>query len=241
MRAARFPDHTDTDHTNTDHTNADHTNADPAGLARAASLAGRAGWTAQGGMPGPAGAGDRPGATVWVSPVRAAWQTAAAMGLEAREAPALREADCGRWGGLTYEQVAREEPEALAGWLADPHAAPHGGESLAALAERVGDWLEAVRESPTRPEAVTGRAQPGMVAGAVPSEVVVICDVGVIRAALGHALGLDPPSAARFDIAPLSFTELTVTRTGWRVAHVNRKVLSWSTPTRSARSSGSMT
>ncbi|MFB4279747.1 histidine phosphatase family protein [Nonomuraea sp. MTCD27] len=219
MRAARFPGATDTDHTN----------ADPAGLARAASLAAMAGWTAPGVMAG---------AAVWVSPVRAAWQTAAAMGLEARVAPALREADCGRWGGLTYEQVAREEPEALARWLADPHAAPHGGESLAALAERVGDWLEAVRQNPTHPEAVTGRAQP---AGAVRPEVVVICDVGVIRAALGHALGLDPLSTARFDIAPLSFTELTVTRTGRRVAHVNRKVLSWSTPTRSARSSGSTT
>ncbi|WP_379519098.1 histidine phosphatase family protein [Nonomuraea insulae] len=142
------------------------------------------------------------GTPVWVAPVRAAWQTAVAMGLEAREAPALGEAGCGRWRGLSYERVAGEEPEALAAWLADPHAAPHGGESLAAAAARVAGWLEAVREG------------------------VAICDAGAIRAALGHALGLGPLATARFDLAPLSTTELTVTRGGWRVAHVNRKVSS---------------
>ncbi|MGW6500403.1 histidine phosphatase family protein [Nonomuraea angiospora] len=144
------------------------------------------------------------GAVVWAGPSVAARQTVAALGLAARVVPALAEADCGRWRGLPYERVAREEPDELASWLTDPHAAPHGGESLAAHAERVAAWLESVR------------AEPGVVA---------VCDAGAIRAALGHALGLDPLSAARFDLAPLSVTELTVTRAGWRVAHVNRKVL----------------
>ncbi|MFI6737032.1 histidine phosphatase family protein [Nonomuraea sp. NPDC050451] len=144
------------------------------------------------------------GAVVWAAPSVAACQTVAALGLEARVVPALVEVDCGRWRGLPYERVAREEPDALARWLTDPHAVPHGGESLAAHAERVTAWLESVR------------AEPGGVA---------VCDAGTIRAALGHALGLDPLSAARFDLAPLSGTELTVMRTGWRVAHVNRKVL----------------
>ncbi|MFG6194459.1 histidine phosphatase family protein [Nonomuraea sp. JJY05] len=140
----------------------------------------------------------------WVAPSAAARQTGAALGLEVRVVPALAEVDCGRWRGLPYERVAREEPDALASWLAGPHAVPHGGESLVAHARRVAAWLESVR------------AEPGGVA---------VCDAGTIRAALGHALGLDPLSAARFDLAPLSVTELTVTRTGWRVAHVNRKVL----------------
>ncbi|MGA5761880.1 histidine phosphatase family protein [Nonomuraea bangladeshensis] len=139
----------------------------------------------------------------WVAPARAARRTAAALGLEPREAPALREVDCGRWRGLPYERVAREEPEALASWLTDPDATPHGGESLAALAVRVAGWLEAARDEP---------------------EAVAVCDAGAIRAALGHALGLGPQVTARFDVAPLSTTELVVTRDGWRVAHVNRKV-----------------
>jgi broad specificity phosphatase PhoE len=161
--------------------------ADAADLARAAAL-------------GSAVAG----AEAWAAPVPAARQTAAALGLDARVVPALAEADCGRWRGLPYERVAREEPDGLASWLTDPHAAPHGGESRAALAARVAAWLDSVREGPGG---------------------VVVCDAGAIRAALGHALGLDPSSAGRFDLAPLSTTELAVTREGWRVAHVNRKVL----------------
>ncbi|MFI7693005.1 histidine phosphatase family protein [Nonomuraea sp. NPDC049655] len=158
--------------------------ADAASLTRAAA-------------PGPVEA-----AAAWAAPCRAARQTAAAMGLAAREVPALAEADCGRWRGLPYGRVALAEPDALASWLADPHAAPHGGESLSALAARVAGWLDSVRDVP---------------------RAVVVCDAGVIRAALGHALGLDPLRAARFDLAPLSTTELTVARDGWRVVHVNRK------------------
>ncbi|WP_433498621.1 histidine phosphatase family protein [Sphaerimonospora sp. CA-214678] len=161
-------------------------NADAATLAKAAALTGF--------VEAPA---------VWVAPGRAVRQTVAAIGLAAREAPALGEADYGRWRGLPYERVAREEPEALARWLTDPDSAPHGGETLTAHAARVASWLDAMRDEP---------------------EGVAVCGAGAIRAALGHALGLDPLGATRFDLAPLSTTELTVTRDGWRVAHVNRKV-----------------
>ncbi|MDH2424883.1 histidine phosphatase family protein [Sphaerisporangium sp. TRM90804] len=214
MRSARFP--------------ADE-RADPASLARAATLTGL---LTTGAAPvhaaAPAGSAEVIGGpdeatraqAAWVAPVRAATETAEAMGLVPRAAPALGEADAGRWRGLPYDRVARREPEELARWLADPEAAPHGGESLAALAVRVGAWLESVRDEPAA---------------------VAVCDAGAIRAALGHALGLDPRTAARFDIAPLSTTELTVTRDGWRVAHVNRKVIPWSPPTRSAPSSDSAT
>ncbi|GAA2214035.1 hypothetical protein GCM10009850_094990 [Nonomuraea monospora] len=170
--------------------------ADPASLARASAL--------------------RPlvtGRPAWVSPARAAWQTAQALELEPHVCAALGEADCGRWGGLPYEQVAREESEALARWLTDPHAAPHGGESLATLASRVATWLDAARTPARRTPSSPPPAADG----------VVICDAGVIRAALAHALGLAPTTTAHFDLTPLSTTELLPTRDGWRVAHVNRK------------------
>ncbi|MFI0420062.1 histidine phosphatase family protein [Spongiactinospora sp. 9N601] len=140
---------------------------------------------------------------VWSAPGKAARQTARAMGLQALPAAALREADYGRWRGLAYDQVAQEEPQALMSWLTDPAAAPHGGESLAVHASRVAGWLDSVREEP---------------------EQVAICDAGTIRAALGHALGADPLSTARIDLAPLSITGLTATPSGWRIAYVNRRL-----------------
>lgn len=86
---------------------------------------------------------------------------------------------------------------ALAGWLGDPCAAPHGGESRRDLMARVGAWLWG------RPSGVA------------------VCDAGVIRAALCHALGLDAAAADGIDLAPLRATRLTAARDGWRVAHVN--------------------
>jgi broad specificity phosphatase PhoE len=156
--------------------------ADAGGLARARRLA-----------------GTLPGAEAWSSPARAALETCEALGLAARPVAALAEADHGRWAGLPYARVAVREPDALARWLSDPHAVPHGGESRAALAKRVTEWLRT---------GVSGIA---------------VCDVGAIRAVLAHVLGLDVPAADRIDIAPLSTTELTAAESGWRVAHVNRK------------------
>ncbi|MEU9834741.1 histidine phosphatase family protein [Streptosporangium sp. NPDC048047] len=187
--------------------------ADAASLRKAASLRGAVSlrWPespCEAGRPGPAsmtagvGAVVTGAATAWVAPVTAARQTAAALGCEALDAPELAEADAGRWRGLPYARVAEAEPGGLAAWLGDPEAAPHGGESLARLAARVSRWLDAAA-----------------------ADAVVICDVGVIRAALGHALGLGPAATARFDVAPLSTTELVPVRGGWRVAHVNRKVV----------------
>ncbi|MFE3447554.1 histidine phosphatase family protein [Nonomuraea sp. NPDC059194] len=60
-------------------------------------------------------------------------------------------------------------------------------------------------------------------AGGSPERIVVVCDVGVVRAVLGHALGTDPLVAARFDLAPLSLTQVSAAREGWRIGYVNRK------------------
>lgn len=57
--------------------------------------------------------------------------------------PRLREASFGRWEGLTYAEIAAEDPDLLKAWEDDPlHAAPPGGESLADLAARVGAVLD---------------------------------------------------------------------------------------------------
>lgn len=145
-------------------------------------------------------------ATAFVAPGRAARETAVALGCEPVVVPELAEPDHGRWRGLPYEEVAQADPESFARWLTDPGAAPHGGESHHQAAARVVSWLETLREGARRGEGV-----------------VVVCDVGAVRAVVGHALGIGPLVAARFDLAPLSLTQLSAAREGWRIGYVNRK------------------
>ena len=86
--------------------------------------------------------------------------------------------------------VLREgEPGGFAAWLQDPESALHGGESFAALIDRVGVWLTQAlaRESATL--AVTHSA--------------------VVRAAIVKALGAGSSAFARIDVAPLSLARLS--------------------------------
>ena len=49
----------------------------------------------------------------------------------------LREINFGNWEGLTYEQIAKQYPQQLHGWVTTPHLTKiPGGESLMAVQER---------------------------------------------------------------------------------------------------------
>jgi broad specificity phosphatase PhoE len=80
-------------------------------------------------------------AHVFTAPAPAARETAKTLGFDAVVETALRDCEYERWRGLASKEVAEREPDAFAAWLGDPAAAPHGGESLAALIERIGVWL----------------------------------------------------------------------------------------------------
>lgn len=75
------------------------------------------------------------------SPLKRARATAeivaARLGLEVIVEEGLREADFGDWEGHTFTEIQRRWPDALATWLADPSAAPPGGESFGVAARRV--------------------------------------------------------------------------------------------------------
>lgn len=131
---------------------------------------------------------------VFSSPARRAIETAAAAGLTARAEAALRDCDHGRWAGRALTEVAQVEPEAVALWLKDPDATPHGGESITALLRRVGAWMDS--------EAVVGR-------------VLAITHASVIRAAVIHALDAPPRSFWRIDAPPLSIIELRRNGSRW--------------------------
>jgi broad specificity phosphatase PhoE len=137
----------------------------------------------------------------WSGPGLRARETAEALGLDATVAPELDECDFGAWRGRTLAELHAEDPAAVAAWMEDPATAPHGGESLLALLERVGGWLSA--------RAVDG------------SRTVAVTHAGVIRAAVVCALDAPPLAFWRLDVAPLSLTVLHAHEGRWTVRAVN--------------------
>ncbi len=136
--------------------------------------------------------------SVLTSPSRAAHETAVTLGLKADVENALRDCDYGRWRGLAVADVAAQEPEEFAAWLGDPIAAPHGGESLAALIERASVWLD---RSLTRRGATLA-----------------VTHAAVVRAAIVSALGAGSSAFWRIDVAPLWVARLTGHAGRWNLA-----------------------
>lgn len=131
----------------------------------------------------------------WTSPALRARQTAAAMSLDPITDPELRDCDCGRWAGRRLSEVQADEPDGAAAWLADPDAAPHGGESIADLLRRVATWLDQhVRDG---------------------GHGIAITHASVIRAAIVHAIGAPARSFWHVDVGPLSMTDLRNDGSRW--------------------------
>jgi broad specificity phosphatase PhoE len=131
---------------------------------------------------------------IWSGPELRTQQTAEALKLHAVVANELRDCDYGRWNGMELSEVQLREPDAVMAWLTDTAAAPHGGESIAVLIERVGDWLEGQRN--------TGHT-------------VAVTHSAVIRAAVIYALDAPLQSFWRLDVAPLSLTDLRFNGRAW--------------------------
>jgi broad specificity phosphatase PhoE len=136
-------------------------------------------------------------AHVLTSPARAARETAQALGFDAEVEIALSDCDYGRWRGLASKDVAEREPEAFAAWLGDPRAAPHGGESVAALIERTRAWLT---QSLARDGATLA-----------------LTHASVVRAAIVTALGAGASAFWRIDVAPLSLARLSGREGRWNL------------------------
>jgi broad specificity phosphatase PhoE len=138
------------------------------------------------------------------APERRATETAAALlpGGQFAIDPALRDCNYGSWIGRSLAEVRNTEPDALAAWLTDPAANPHGGESLQALLARVAAWLEARAKSGGRILAVTHPA--------------------IIRAAIIHALGAPPNAFWRIDVEPLAYLDLRGGAERWSLRALGR-------------------
>jgi broad specificity phosphatase PhoE len=125
-------------------------------------------------------------------------QTAELLGLHAIEDTRLADLDCGRWRG---DFLARVDPADLAVWLTDPTRAPHGGESIVDLIDRVKGWMDSLTGDRARLVAVTHPA--------------------VIRAAIVIALDAPPKSFWRIDIAPASCTVMHFRGHAWSLRSNN--------------------
>jgi broad specificity phosphatase PhoE len=145
------------------------------------------------GRRGPLGAHD----ACLSSPATAARQTADALGLLPTIEAALADCDYGDWSGRSLEEIAGTQPQALHDWLSDSDSAPHGGESVTAVRDRIGRWLDERRGAGRRVVAVTHPL--------------------VIRVAVVHALGLSTATYRQVDVEPLAIVRLTSQGTRWQL------------------------
>lgn len=136
-----------------------------------------------------------PGMQVLTAPERRARETAAWLSGAVQIEPALADCDLGRWQGSSLKQLQTEQPQALAEWLQDPASGVHGGESFAALCQRVAAWLAAFDRA---------------------GEWLAVTHPMVMRAVLVEVLGCPMHASQRIDVLPLSRLELSFTGQ-WRL------------------------
>jgi broad specificity phosphatase PhoE len=138
--------------------------------------------------------------TAYTSPALRARQTAAALRLNVTVDHALRDCNYGRWAGRSLEEVQAEEPEAVAAWIGEPHTAPHGGESIVTVLQRVAAWLDARTEM---------------------GSLVVVTHPIIVRTAVVHVLRASLESFWRIDVEPLRRTEFSHDNQRWMLRSVN--------------------
>ncbi|WP_367041403.1 bifunctional RNase H/acid phosphatase [Streptomyces sp. Je 1-332] len=124
------------------------------------------------------------------SPLKRCQETAQAvaarLGLDVRVDEGLRETDFGSWEGLTFGEVRARQPEELNAWLASPDAAPPGGESFAAVTDRV------------------SAARDRLAAEYAGRTVLLVTHVTPIKTLVRLALGAPPESLFRMELSAAS-------------------------------------
>ncbi len=123
------------------------------------------------------------------SPLVRARATADAIGRSVEVDERWIEMSYGVFDGVPQADVA---PAVWAAWRADPHFAPDGGESLAAVTERVHAACDELRD----------RAQG--------RRIVVVSHVSPIKAAIAWALGTDPSTSWRMHLDTAAITRISV-------------------------------
>ena len=120
--------------------------------------------------------------------VQTAEEVAAVTGAGVTTDEDFRETDFGAWEGLTFAEVRERWPAELTTWLADPAVPPPGGESFAAVSERVTAALDRVLQDRER------------------QAILIVSHVTPIKTLVASALLAPPPALYRMhlDLAALS-------------------------------------
>ncbi len=158
-----------------------------------------------------------PPSAVWVtSHLGRTRQTAAAIAAAGLEIgapliePDIAEQNFGAWQGLTYSEVSTLKGAYHDFWIAPADCVPPGGENFVSVVTRVSRAVDRLST------AHAGR------------DIVAVAHGGSIRAALAHALTLEPDRALGFSIDNLSLTRMDRVdgRDGraWRIVAVNQPV-----------------
>jgi broad specificity phosphatase PhoE len=128
------------------------------------------------------------GGQALTSPALRCRQTAELLDLSATVDSELADWNLGAWAGRTLAEISAEAPDQVEAWITDPSVEPPGGEPLTSLIERVGRWLDAADDRPSRVLAITHPA--------------------VIRSAIVHTLQTPADSFWRIDVSPLAVVEV---------------------------------
>jgi alpha-ribazole phosphatase len=125
---------------------------------------------------------------------------------ELRAIPALAEQDLGDWQGLERDQFLASRANHHPHWFGPAIERAPNGESFHDLFERVGGAIDDLSQE------YEGR------------DIVAVTHGGTIRAAIGHAMGLDPEaSLAAGLIDNCSLTRIDRAADGWRVVAINQR------------------
>ena len=84
---------------------------------------------------------------VYAGPEQRTRQTSSALGLDPILSAELTDVDYGSWRGKSLDEVQSRNPKGIELWLTDIDAAPHGGESIAALLARIERWMAGQQHS----------------------------------------------------------------------------------------------
>lgn len=127
-------------------------------------------------------------------------QTAALFSDDVGISDSLSDCDFGCWGGRRVEEI---EPAEMGAWIHNSEAAPHGGESIHEVCQRVGDWMDSLSGN---------------------GHIVAVTHPFLMRAALLKVLHCPPASFHTIDIEPLSAVDFRFNGV-WRMRAVGLDAL----------------